>query len=360
MGDTKKVMFKDVYYDESRPGSYGGVEALARVNKQTKKKKIEDWLGSQDTYTIHKPIKKKFHRRGVISGGINHQFQADLVDLQKIKKENKKTTFLLTCIDVFSKYAYVIPLKDKTGKSIVSAFKQIFKTLEEPPYLLQTDSGPEFLNVTFQKYLKKSGVKHFVTYNNDTKSSIIEIFNRTLKRRMFRYFTKHNTKRYIDILPSLVKSYNNTYHHSIKLTPNQVNNDNEEKVWQRLYGNPSEKKRERKKYPLGSRVRISKVKGLFEKGYLPNWTDELFTISKVLHRTNPVTYEVKDDAGEVLRGTFYHEELQKVSDKEVYRIANIVKTRTVRGDKQYLVQWYGYPRSFDSWISSKNVELYKQ
>lgn len=351
-------MFKDVYYDESRPGSYGGVEALARVSKRTKKKKITDWLESQDTYTIHKPIKRKFRRRKVITGGINHQFQADLVDLQSIKRENKKTTFLLTCIDVFSKYAYVIPIKDKTGKSIVSAFKQIFRQLDEPPYLLQTDSGPEFLNKVFQKYLKESKVKHFVTWNNDTKSSIIEIFNRTLKRRMFRYFTRNNTKRYIDVLPSLVKSYNNTYHRSIKLTPSQVSSDNEEEVWQRLYATTSETKR--KTYPLGSRVRISKVKGLFEKGYLPNWTDELFTISNVLHRTNPVTYEVKDDGGEVLKGTFYHEELQKVSDKEVYRIANIIKTRTVRGDKQYLVQWYGYPRSFDSWISSKNVEYYKQ
>ena len=351
-------MYKKKYYSVRDPGSYGGVQALARSSGGVKTKTIKKWLESQDTYTLHKPIKRKFRRRKVITGGLNHQLQADLVDLTNIKKQNKNTTFLLTCIDVFSKFAHVIPLKDKTGKTIVSAFKQIFGQLEEPPYVVQTDSGPEFTNDVFQKYLKGSKVKHFVTWNNDTKSSIVEIFNRTLKRRMFRYFTRHNTKRYIDILSSLVRSYNSTYHRSIKLAPNQVNRDNEEEVWQRLYGGSRDK--ESKPLPLGCRVRISKVKGLFEKGYLPNWTDELFTISKVLYRTNPVTYKVKDDNGDVLIGTFYKEELQKVGEKQSYRIANILKTRTVKGQKQYLIQWSGYSTAFNSWIPANYVHAYKE
>ena len=349
-------MFKQVYYNVSKPGSYGGLDALSRVSTDGRKA-IKKWLESQDTYTIHKPIKRKFQRRKVITGGRNHQFQTDLVDLQNIKKYNNQTAYLLTCIDVFSKYAYVVPLKDKTGTSIVKAFKHIFKQLEERPYHLQSDSGTEYLNKKFQKFLKDSKVKHFVTRNQETKSSIVEIFNRTLKRRMFRYFTKNNTKRYIDILPSLVKSYNNTYHRSIKLAPSQVQKDNEEIVWQRLYGQTG-KKDIKPSFSVGTRVRISKAKGLFEKGYLPNWTEELFTISEVLHRTSPVTYKVKDDAGEVLRGTFYRSELQRVGEKEVYRIANILKTRTVKGKKQYLIQWSGYPRSFDSWVSADDVQHY--
>ena len=351
------MMYKTLYYDVKEPGSYGGVEALTRHSPRVKRKTVKKWLESQDTYTIHKPIKRKFRRRKVITGGINHQFQADLVDLQNIKRVNDNTAYLLTCIDVFSKYAYVIPLKTKTGKALVAAFKRIFNQIEEPPYHLQTDSGTEFLNKLLQNYLKEINVKHFVTWNQDTKSSIVEIFNRTLKRRMFRYFTKHNTKRYIDILPALTKSYNNTYHRSIKLAPSQVNRENQEEVWQRLYGGV--KPSEPKPFPLGARVRISKAKGIFEKGYLPNWTEELFTISEVLNRTSPVTYKVKDDAGEVLRGTFYREELQIVGEKEVYRIANILKTRTVRGKKEYLIEWAGYPRSFDSWIPAKSIQNYE-
>lgn len=351
-------MLKDVYYNVKRPGSYGGVDSLSRVSRDVKKNTIKKWLEGEDTYTIHKPIKRKFRRRKVITGGINHQFQADLVDLQNIKKGNNKTNYLLTCIDVFSKYAYVIPLKDKTGKSITIAFKKIFKQLFRPPYYLQTDAGKEFLNSIFQKYLKDQKVKHFVTWNQATKSSVVEIFNRTLKSRMFRYFTKHSTKRYIDILPYLVKSYNNTYHSSIKLAPIQVNKNNQEEVWQRLYGSdyhPSDPN----PFPVRTRVRISKAKGLFEKGYLPNWTQELFTVDKVLYRTNPITYKVIDDAEDVLRGTFYKEELQRVTEKEVYRIANILKKRRVKGVKQYLIQWLGYPRSFDSWVRAKDVQHYE-
>ena len=351
------MSFKDVYYKINNPGSYGGVESLSRVSPGIKKKTIQKWLEGQDTYTIHKPVKRKFRRRKVVTGGRNHQFQADLVDLQKLKRWNNKTTFLLTCIDVFSKYAHVIPLKDKTGRTIVQAFKKIFSQLDRPPFHLQTDAGKEFLNKQFQKYLKENKVHHFTTSNQETKSSIVEIFNRTLKRRMFRYFTKHNTQRYIDILQDLVRSYNNTFHRSIKMTPSQVNRENQEEVWQRLYGQPQKDKTI--PWPVGTRVRISKVKGLFEKGYLPNWSDELFTISKVLFRTDPITYKLQDDAGDVLQGTFYREELQKVAEKEVYRISKILKTRTIKGKKEYLIRWYGYDPSFDSWIPREAVQRYE-
>ena len=351
-------MYKSTYYDISKPGSYGGVASLVRLNRGVKKKVIQKWLEGEDTYTMHKPIKRKFRRRKVVVGGMNQQFQADLIDLQNIKKWNNKTNYLLTCIDVFSKYAYVLPLKDKTGASITNAFKQIFKQLNKLPFYLQTDSGKEFLNNAFQKYLKDHKVKHFVTWNQDTKSSIVEIFNRTLKRRMFRYFTKHSTKRYINVLPSLVHSYNNTYHRSIKYAPSQINSENQEEVWQRLYGN-NHHEPDSDPFTAGTRVRISKAKGLFEKGYLPNWTEELFTIEKVLYRTDPITYTVKDDADVTLRGTFYKEELQKVGEKAVYRIANILKKRRVKGNQQYLIQWLGYPRSFDSWVPAKDVERYE-
>ena len=355
-------MYKNNYYDVAEPGSYGGLDSLARQNRGVKKKVIQKWLEGEDTYTMHKPIKRKFRRRKVIVGGINHQFQADLIDLQNIKKWNKKTNYLLTCIDVFSKYAYVLPLKDKTGPSIIKAFKQIFKQLKKLPFQLQTDAGKEFLNKSFQKYLKDHRVKHFITWNQDTKSSIVEIFNRTLKRRMFRYFTKHSTKRYIDILPTLVNSYNNTYHRSIKCAPSQVTSENQEEVWQRLYAidhHHHHHQADVDPFPVGTRVRISKAKGLFEKGYLPNWTEELFTIESILYKTDPITYTVKDDAGVTLRGTFYKEELQKVSEKAVYRIANILKKRRVKGEQQYLIRWLGYPSSFDSWVPAKDVGHYE-
>ena len=111
------------------------------------------------------------------------------------------------------------------------------------------------------------------------------------------------------------------------------------------------------KYKVGDKVRISVKKDIFEKGFTINWSDKIYTIIEVL-KTLPPTYKIKDDREEI-KGTFYKEELQKVAEKEVYRISKILKTRTVRGQKEYLIRWYGYPPSFDSWVPKENVQYYE-
>ena len=117
---------KAIYFDTKSPGGFGGVDRLQKASKCSKKK-VEKWLSSEDVYTLHKPIKRRFKRRRVIVGGINQQLQGDLIDLQKLKKSNNGVSFLLTLIDVFSRYASVFPLKNKKGESLSKAFKKLFK-----------------------------------------------------------------------------------------------------------------------------------------------------------------------------------------------------------------------------------------
>ena len=174
------------YYDPKRVGSYGGVAALRRVVPE---QDVERWLSEQDTYTLHKPVRRRFKRRCVVVGGPSQQWQADLVDMSRLKKVNDGTTFILTVIDVFSKLAWCVPLKNKSAASLVAAFTQLLSN--GAPNTLQTDKGTEFLNRSLQKLLKEHGVHHFATHNEETKASIVERFNRTLKTRMWRYFTKN-------------------------------------------------------------------------------------------------------------------------------------------------------------------------
>ena len=225
---------KKAYYNFKLPGSLGGVEKLRRVTKR-KKAAIKNWSSFEDTYTLHKPVRRKFQRRRTIVGGIDHQWQADLIDLQKLKKENEGHVFLLTCIDVFSKYAWVVPLKDKTGASLTKAFRQIFATGRKP-LKLQTDKGTEFKNRLVQTFLRESKVEFFTTENEEIKAAIVERFNRTLKEKLWRYFTNANTSKYLDVLPHLVQSYNHTTHRSIQRPPVEVNTENQEEVWHELYG----------------------------------------------------------------------------------------------------------------------------
>ena len=162
----------------------------------------------------------------------------------------------------------------------------------------------------------------------------------------------------MEALPLLVRAYNRSYHRSIKRAPADVNTPNQEEVWQTLYGQYTLNKGQRPKLKDGDRVRISKARRAFKKGYLPSWSEELFTISR-LKKTTPVTYVLKDDHGEELEGTFYQEELQTVGDKEVYRIEKQLNHRQgVDGQGEYLVKWFGYDPTFNSWISDKALQQY--
>ena len=226
------------YYDQKRVGSYGGVAALQRVVPA--ERDVERWLSMQDAYTLHKPVTRRFKRRCVVVGGPNQQWQADLVDMSRLKQSNNEITFLLTVIDVFSKRAWCVPLKNKSAAALVVAFRQLLSNSNNrAPTTLQTDKGSEFLNRPLQRLLKEYGVHHFTTHNEDTKASIVERFNRTLKTRMWRYFTKNQTLRYVDVLQDFVRSYNNTYHRSIGMAPSAVNGANQEMVWQRMYDHDS-------------------------------------------------------------------------------------------------------------------------
>ena len=352
---------KKVYYDPKHPASFGGLSAIEKaVNEDQSKKKIpikyiQKWLSEQSTYTLHKPPRVHFRRNRVIVGGIDEQWQADLVDLSSISQYNNEYHFLLTCIDVFSKFAWAVPLTRKTGSNLIQAFDSILQTGRKPERL-QTDAGTEFLNRPFQDFLKKNDIEFFVT-RSEMKASVVERFNRTLKTKMWKYFTWKNTLRYVEILPDLMYSYNHSYHRSIKMKPALVNKSNEKDVWETLYGSLSKTTSKAKfKLQIGDQVRISKQRRTFKKGYLPSWTEEIFVISNRIARTPPV-YQVKDLLGESIEGIFYGEELQKVNKTDdVFRVEDVVKQRTRKGKKEYLIKWMGYPEKFNSWVPEEDLK----
>ena len=349
-----------VYYDPKRSGGFGGVDRLYKeVKKEGKfnisRKKIKEWLMKQDAYALHKPIRRRFKRNRVTVGGIDQQWQMDLADMQSMQKFNDGYRYLLVCIDVFSKYAWVVPLKNKKGPSLVEAFKIILASGRKPEKII-TDQGTEFFNKHFKALLKDEDIELYNTYN-ETKASVVERLIRTLKTRMWRYFTAKKTMRYIDMLPDLVYSYNHTIHRSIKKKPADVTVDNEKQVWHTLYDDRDEVKHVKYKFNIGDQVRISKIKRTFEKGSLPNFSKEIFTVSKQIPRDPPV-YKLKDYDGEELKGTFYEKELQKViKPDDVYEVEKILKKRGRGRNVQYLVKWLGYPNKFNSWVSASEINL---
>ena len=227
-------------------------------------------------------------------------------------------------------------LKNKTGPSLVEAVKIILSSGRKPEKIM-TDQGTEFFNRHFQALMKEKDIELYNTFN-ETKASIVERMIRTLKMKMWRYFTAKKTMRYIDILPDLMSQLKT------------------KRVWHTLYDDHTEKKTSKYKFKIGDQVRISKIKRKFEKGYLPNFSREVFSIRKQIPR-NPPVYKIKDYNGEELKGTFYGKELQKVivQQDNVYEIEKILKKRGTGKNVQYLVKWVGYPSSYNSWVKGSEI-----
>ena len=207
------------YYDIPRADSFGGVKGLRRQSKKSRDAALT-YLSGQDAYTLHKEVKRKFRRRKTFAEGINDLWQADLVDLSKLASSNDGFRHLLMTIDVFSKYARIVPLKTKKGKEVRDALASLIS--EAKPTFLQTDKGTEFLNFTVQNFLKENDIKHYTSENDDIKCAVVERFNRTILSKLSRYFTYKSTTRYLDVIQDLLRSYNDTEHSSIKMAPSRV------------------------------------------------------------------------------------------------------------------------------------------
>lgn len=359
MKPEHKAVLHELYYSLSSPVAYSGHENIYRVAKEKipeiKRADVTDWLRSQLTYTLHYPVRHNYKTRPVLVYGIDEQWQIDLVDLTKLSRHNNNYRFIMTVIDVLSKYAWLIPLKSKHGKEIRFGLETLFSKTSRRPKVIQTDKGTEFYNRDLENLLKAEGIKLFST-NSQRKASVVERLNRTIKTLMWKYFTKNNTKRYIDILEELAEKYNRSYHRSIKMTPNDVTKDTEIMVWMNLY----EKRnlsRKRAKLNVGDHVRLSVEKAPFRKGYVEGWTEEVFVITAKVEG-NPTVYKVKDQLGEDIKGTFYVEELQLINEPRTYRIEKVLRKKKQTNGKVLLyVKWKGYPDKFNSYVPEEDLDL---
>lgn len=255
---------------------------------------------------LHKRVVRKFERRPVEVAGIDAVWCADLVDMSMFSKQNKGYKWLLTVIDVLSRHAWAIPLKDKKGPTIMDAMTKIIMESGRTPGKIWADQGSEFINKEFKK--------NFEVYHTfgETHAAPIERFNRTLKTIMWVKFTRHDSQEWVSRIPKLLYKYNNRVHSSIKMTPLQASKKKNEKVLLLYQQDKVDKvKSSKPKFKLNDIVRISRTKGVFEKGYTKRWSHELYQVVEVL-KTKPITYKIKDlEHDEVVEGSFYNNELQK-------------------------------------------------
>ena len=265
-------LFYDIKSPSSFSSSYALYKAAKKKNRNIMHSQVKDFLSGEDVYTLHKQARKPRKYRKTIAHSIDAIHQADLVDVSALSRENKGYKFILTNIDVFSRKAWAVPIKNKTGASVKTAFEQIHK--DRVPQKIHSDLGSEFYNKIVQDYFKSKGIAHYSSAS-DFKAALCERFNRTLKTKIWKYFTHSGKLKYTEVLQDIVDGYNNRYHSSIGTTPNSVTKRNETKIWNLQYKAEFGKRKKNFKYKIGDFVRLIHLDNAFTKKYLPRFTKEM-------------------------------------------------------------------------------------
>lgn len=308
------------------------IQKLKSLSNLTFKQKVKSFIvqkilqakvkfGGSLVDELHREYRKNKYFLKVKVFSKDDIWTADLIEMPN----DKGYKYGLTVMDLYTKYAWVKPLKNKTGEHVFNAFKEIIKESNRKPNKLFVDNGKEFYNKHFysmfhydknkvaQKDDQGNYINKIYSVFNDQKSAPIERLNRTLKSKLFKKFTEQKNQKWLHILDDVVNVYNNKIHSSIGISPKEAS-ENSDKIKQIItdnnYYNETNLKQQKPKYKIGDRVRIYKWKNKFEKGYIGYWTNEVFKINKI-KKTNPITYELVALDGEEIIGSFYQNELQK-------------------------------------------------
>jgi hypothetical protein len=282
-----------------------------KLNKTVPLSEIQKFLDEQEIYQISKEVRAKYPFRHMIVYSTNDQWQIDLIDFSKYSRWNKGFKYLLCAVDVYSRKAFVEPIKSKTFST--DAMKTIFNTAK--PILIQSDNGSEFLNKSFQALLKSFKVQHTTAPVGDhNRQGIIERFNRTIEAMITKYQESRKTNRYIDVLYDIVFNYNSTYHRTIKDTPENryLKNQSHGHIYDFNF---------LVKLSIGDKVRIVMEKKTFQKGYELKYSKTVYQISE----GNGYTFRLKGPDGVILPKKFKYYQLKKVGLVQSYASQQVIR-----------------------------------
>lgn len=313
-----------IYTDPQSPGGFRGPQALweeARIHiPRLKKKQVYDFMQSQKSYTKHQQYRSVKKYRKVYAKRARYLIQMDLLEFRKYAKENRDYNYILCAIDAFTKKLWTFPLKRKSAEEVHT--NVFYFLMRERPEKIQTDQGTEFLNATLAA--TEAGmdppIQHYHTWSIK-KASIVERVQRTLRNRLGKIWEERGNHQWIDVLPEITESYNNSVHRSIGMKPNDVRREHHQLIYNRLYPQPTaaqalrdakEAKRITKKLKVGDYVRMLEYRKAFKKESDLSWTHQIYKIRRVI-RSNPITFQLEDLNGEPIKGGFYFRELIKVN-----------------------------------------------
>jgi len=368
VSEEHRQVLKDIYFTPEKPGSFSGIHSLLReANKlllsmgkpRVPYRSVVHFLKSEPTYTLHKEVKnQKFVTNPVKIGAVFHSCECDLLeyaDLVEFSSERYK--YVLTVIDVRSRYVWYKFQRTKTSSETAKAFASVLVDIEPNKWeVCRTDAGNEFMGREFQQLCKDRGIKHFRQLSGQHKTPIVDRFHRTLGERVMKAMHHKNSRDFVSIVPQIVESYNNSQHSRLdKKTPRQV-------MEMRLGAQPMTPVldgKEKAVVKVGDHVRLLDIKDRMTHSYKGRYTKEVFIVDRVKEKPGFRTqYYLKSLSGEPILGGVYKEELQSINytPSELSTIEKVLRKKRIKGKLQYFVKWEGYDKSHNSWVPAADLQ----
>lgn len=359
---------ESIYTDITNPASLSGVKRLhdAVKNQGITNTAVKSFLEGEKSYTLHKVGRKRFRRRKYFTSAPGIVISADTAYMLQYTKSNDGCKYLIVFIDMYSRFLTVFPAKSLSTKDIIPILESFFTNSIHSYRKFYSDEGVEFCSKSAHKVYTRFGVGWYTTYSKEIKSGIVERVIKTLKNKISKYITLNNSERYIDVLDTIVETYNKTPHQGLSMrTPLDVHMMHNTRDLLRLSkilykSKPSARPSSfSSELPEGKAVRLQSAKisqNPFAKSYFIQNTEEIFEISAVNRDHSPTTYNIRDLEGNEVKGVFYREELIPVTNTGLYDV-EIIRSKKVGGKKKYLVKYIHYPTCDAQWLDEQTLTL---
>ena len=350
----KTVLLERIYHGKST-GAFRGPKALFKQTQRLGHTNITlsdcyEYLSTLPSYSLYRPARRNYHRNAIIALFCGQVVQIDIMDMQWVRAENDGYLYALLAYDTYSKYLTSFPMKNRKPESVLDGLEDLVANLPFSILNIYWDKEGSFLSRKVQSWLKEHDILNYTT-TSQVKAPGVERVIRTIRLACSRFFESTSTQRWIDFLPEFVSNYNNRDHSTTKLKPLDLANDPLLVVAQ-----PYVKSKTRKLPPIGSLVRLNKIRGVFGKESRGSWTKEVFRVVRhKLNATVPMVV-VEDLLGEPIRGALYPEECQTVEWDGEKQVERVIGTRTRGGINEYHVTYTGWPTKFNEWTTKNPLE----
>jgi len=299
------------YTTPSQAGSFSGLDTFFKHNSFKDREMVSRSLENLRAYTQHRSKKPEKRFRPVLVTFNREILSIDLLDITNLHRYNSFYSWMLVMVDTFSRYVWVLKLKNKKATTVAQSLNEHFSNPDNLVSKIFCDRDKSFYAKEVQQVLKKYNIEMYST-SSYKKSVFAEVYIRIIKSKLYKYFTFKKTKRWVDIIDDLVYGLNNTVNKTTGFKAVDVNEENSPQVWHNIYSKFILQKKDKPRFKEGDLIRLSTTKTIFTKKYVAQYSNEIFKIKKV-YSTSPAQYQIEDLHGNTLSGRVYDFEIVKVT-----------------------------------------------